>query len=430
MVRWYQKDASEQEWRTMKQYRALFGNRNFLLLWIGSAISYIGDSFNAIALVKVLASDPQHLGFWLSMVMLAKVVPGILLGPVAGVVADRLPRRTVMITADLLRSALVAGLVFTAQPAFLIVLVLLAATVACFHSPASSALLPSLVKPDQLVSASSLTMMTQRMAQLIGSGLGAAATALLGAHNVFWIDSASFIVSACFKVALVLPAAAYAVKSGAAQSLFARFKGDLTDAARFIGRTPTLRRLMTTFGIVAVPDSALNVLLVTFFTVGLGLAAENMGIIYALVGGTAVIGALAIGAVGNRVHWKHLISYGCAYIWFCMLSGILVHNPVGSGAFIALLGFGSGAVNVGAQAAIGLLVPDDVRGRVFAGWDMINSLIYVCGVLVSGALSDLIGATYTLLGFTMFYLVTGIYAGVAFRGEGEAPSGSCAYSRT
>jgi MFS family permease len=406
----------------MKQYRALFGNRNFLLLWIGSAISYIGDSFNAIALVKVLASDPDHLGLWMSLVMLAKVVPGILLGPVAGVVADRLPRRTVMIVADLLRAALVAGLVFTARPAFMIVLVLLAATVACFHAPASNALLPSLVKPDQLVSASSLTMMTSRMAQLIGSGLGAAATALMGAHNVFWIDSASFIVSALFKVALVLPAAAYAVKSDAARGLFARFKGDLTEALRFIGRTPTLRRLMTTFGIVAVPDSALNVLLVTFFTVGLGLAAENMGIIYALVGGTAVIGALAIGAVGSRVHWKYLISYGCAYVWFCMLTAILVHSPVGSGTFIALLGFGSGAVNVGAQAAIGLLVPDDVRGRVFAGWDMINSFIYVCGVLVSGALSDLIGATYTLLGFTMFYLITGIYAGVAFRGEGATPS--------
>lgn len=408
----------------LKQYASLFRNRNFLMLWLSSAISYIGDFFNSVALVKVLSEDPEHLGLWMALVMIAKVVPGILLGPVAGVVADRFPRRTVMIIADLLRAGLVAGLVFAATPAAVITLCALAAAVSTFYNPAASALLPSLVKPEELVSAGSLSMITQRLAMLIGNGLGAVAMMLMGAHYVFLIDSASFLISAAFKLALVVPAiAAAASAAGEAKSLASRFGSDLKEAWDFVRHTPTVRRLSVTFAIFAFPDSALNVLMVTFFTIELGLAAEKMGLVFAALGGAAVVGALAIGAVGGKVHWKHLISYGAAYIWACMMGTLIVRDFLPATAFLVLLGLGSGAINVGAQAAFGLLIPDQVRGRFFGGWGMVNNLIYVVGTLLAGWLSDLVGAGTTMMGFTTFYLLAGIYAWFAFRHEGaRAPA--------
>jgi MFS family permease len=404
----------------MKQYRTLFGNRNFMLLWIGTAISNVGDFFNSIALVKVLSEDPAHLGLWMSLIMIVKVLPGVLLGPVAGVVADRFSRKTIMIVADLLRAGLVAGLVFATQPSVIILLVALAATVSTFSGPAYSALLPSLVKPEELVTANSLSVITGRMAMLIGNGLGAVVMLFVGAHSVFLIDSASYLVSAAFRLALVLPAAAAVVKSAAQHSsALRRFTTDLMEAFSFIRQTPTIRHLMTTIAIAAIPDSAISVLMTTFFTVELGLAAEGLGLVWALMGGAAVVGALGIGALGNKVHWKYLLSAGISYIWACAMAALLVRGVISSSIFVGLIGLGSGVVNVAFQAAIGLLVPDAVRGRVFGAWNTLNNLIYVAGVLVAGWLSDRIGPSITMMGFVTFYLIAGIYVWFAFRHEGK-----------
>lgn len=406
----------------MKQYRTLFGNRNFMLLWLGTAISNVGDFFNSIALVKVLSEDPAHLGLWMSLIMIVKVLPGVVLGPVAGVVADRFPRKTIMIVADLLRAGLVAGLVFATQPPVILLLVALAATVSTFSGPAYSALLPTLVKPEELVTANSLSVITGRLAMLIGNGLGALVMLFVGAHNVFLIDSASFLISAAFRLALVVPAAAAVVKAAASQSsLLSRFTTDLKEALVFIGRTPTIRHLMTAIAIAAIPDSALSVLMTTFFTVEMGLPAEGLGLVWAIMGGTAVVGALGIGALGNKIHWKYLLSAGATYIWACSMGALLIRGVISSSVFVALIGLGSGAINVGIQAAIGLLVPNEVRGRVFGAWNTLNNLIYVAGVLVAGWLSDLVGPGITLMGFVTFYLVVGIQTWFAFRREGTEP---------
>ncbi|HWI62195.1 MAG TPA: MFS transporter [Symbiobacteriaceae bacterium] len=404
----------------MKQYRSLFSNRNFVLLWISSAISNTGDFFNSVALVKVLSEDPEHLGLWMALVMIVKVVPGIVLGPLAGVVADRFPRRTILVTADVLRAVLVAGLVFAPNPTVVLLLCSAAALVSTFAGPAHGALLPTLVKPEELVSANSLFVITGRMAMLIGNGLGAVVMMLVGAHYTFFIDAASFAVAAVLRLCLVLPAAAALVRAGTAhQGVIARLTSDLKEALVFIRKTKTIRNLMTGLAIVSIPDSATSVLMTTYFTVDKGLGAERLGLVWAVMGGAAVVGALAIGALGNKIPWKYMFSVGCMYAWGCFMGALLSRGIITSVVFIALLGVGSGAINVGIQSAIGLLVPNEVRGRVFGAWGTLNNLIYVVGVLLGGWLSDTVGATAAMLGFITLYLVAGIQSWFAFRHEGE-----------
>jgi len=398
------------------QYMALFRNRNFLLHWMAGAISNVGDFFNSLALVKILSEDPAHLGFYMSLIMVSKVLPSLLLGPVAGVIADRFSRKTIMIISDLIRALLVLGLVFVQEPAAIIALVFGAAVVAVFYNPASSAMLPSLVKPEELVTAGSLGIMTQRLAMLLGNGIGAAVLILVGAHNVFYIDAVSFLLSALLLIPLVAPPmpAAEGNADGSGTTL-SRFVADLKEMLLFLKATPTMRHLMTGLGITGIGDSAITVLPVTFFTVGLGLAAEKMGFIWALFGATSVIGALAIGALGGRIHWKHLFTYGALYVWVLLFLGLLANSVIPSAAAFTLIGLGSGAVNVGLQAAIGELVPDRIRGRVFGVWGMINSLIFILGVTSAGMLSDRFGPGPTLMGYSMSFLATSIYAFFAFR---------------
>lgn len=402
----------------MRAYLALFRNRNFLLHWTAGAISNVGDFFNSVALVKILSEDPAHLGFYMALVMIAKVVPSVVLGTVAGVVADRLPRRTVMIVSDLLRAVLVLGLVFVEGPAPILMLVSLASIVSVFFNPASGAMLPNIVKKDELATAGALGIMTQRMAMLLGNGIGAAVLIGMGAHNVFYIDAVSFVISALLIAGMTVSGMvdhATVTGSGAGQGLWTKFKGDLAETAAFLREAYLVRHLLITLGIVAVADSSLNVLLITFFTQGLGLPAESLGYVWALFGATSVLGALMIGAFGKRITWQPLTVGSAFYIWMTMMGALIFRSPVPSITFLALLGLGSGAANVGLQVATGTLVPDQVRGRIFGTWGMVQSLIYVAGVLVAGSLSDRFGSVPVLMGFTTFFLIAGIYAFLAFR---------------
>lgn len=400
----------------MRQYLALFRNRNFMFHWMAGAISNVGDFFNGLAVVKLLSENPDNLGLYMSIIMICKMLPGVVLAPLAGVLADRISRKGIMIVTDLIRAALVLALVFTDHPAALIALVGASAAVAAFYNPASSALLPNIVEKDQMVTAGSLSVLTQRMAMLLGNAAGAVVLSLVGPHNVFYIDAASFVVSALLLVGMAVPATLRVVTAESAhRSKFASLRADLKETFTFLRQAPPVRNLLGILGIAAIGDSALNVLLVTFFTVSLGMAAEHMGYVSALFGATSVLGALVIGAVGNRIAWRHLCSFGTVYIWFVMMGAIVAHSPIPSVAFFGMLGLGSGAINVAVQAATAELVPDHVRGRIFGAWNMINSLIYVVGVAVAGVLSDSLGPAITLGGFTTFYLIAGVFGFFAFR---------------
>lgn len=409
---------------SLKPYIALLKNRNFLFHWMAGAISNIGDFFNSLALVKILSEDPEHLGLYMSLIMVSKVLPGVLLGPVAGAVADRLPRRAIMVVSDVMRAALILALVFVDQPAAILALVCAGSVVGVFFNPASSAMLPSLVKPEELVTAGSLGVMTQRLAMLLGNGLGAAMLSAVGPHSIFYIDAASYLLSALLLGFIALPAVT-AQAAPSSRSVVGTFATDMKEMLHFLRESPPVRHMLTGLGICNLGDSALSVLAIPFFTLTLGLAAEKVGYVWAAFGATSVLGALVMGAVGRRVHWSYLFSFGSLYVWFMMMGSLLAANVIPSVGFLALMGLGSGATNVGLQAAVGQLVPDKVRGRIFGSWSTVGSLIYVVGILTAGPLSDRFGPTATLMGYSTAFLVTAVYSfwtlrGMAGRGAQQA----------
>lgn len=410
----------------MTRYLALLRNRNFLLFWLAGATSHIGDFFNTLALVKLFSQDPDRLGFYTSLVIVGNMVPTLLLGPVAGTLADRLPRKVIMVCADIVRAALMFSMVFVHEPLALIGLDFAAAVATAFFSPASSALLPNLVKREELVTAGSLNIMTQRLAMLFGNGLGAVLLVLVGPAGVFAINGGLFLVSALAHSGMRVPAVAPGdapvradaqASSRPALSPLAKLVRDLREAVTVVRERPNLRHLLTGISIANLGDSGSNVLLVTFFTVTLGLAAEQMGFVLAGFGGTSVLGAFLIGAVGGRIHWRHLFSLGCGYVWFTATAAVAARSLIPSSAFLLLLGLGSGAINVGLQVAIADLVPDNVRGRIFGSFGTVSALIMITGNLLAGALADRFGAGYTMLGYALAYLAAGVYGYLTLRPE-------------
>lgn len=414
---------------SVTRYLSLLRNRNFLRYWLAGALAHVGDFFNTLALVKLFSQDPDRLGFYTSLVVVGNMLPTLLLGPVAGVLADRLPRKLIMVTADLVRAALMFSMMFVHDPLVLIGIDFTAAVAAAFFGPASSALLPRLVQREELATAGSLNIMTQRLAMLFGNGLGAVLLGLVGPAGVFAINTGLFLASGLLHATMRAPETAPAeAGSRPAASPLAKLVRDLREAAAVVRERPNLLHLLAGLCIANFGDSGSNVLLVTFFTVTLGVAAEQLGFVMALFGGAAVLGAFAIGAVGNRVHWRHLFSLGCCYVWFTATGAVVVRSLIPSSAFLLLLGLGSGAINVGLQVAIADLVPDNVRGRIFGSFGTISSLIMIVGTLLAGVLADRFGAAATMLGYALFYLAAGIYGYQKLRPE-PAPAAQAASAR-
>jgi len=178
--------------------RLLRENRNFRRLWIAQIISEIGDWFYSLAvysLILELTGSAKLVG----IAVVLQVLPQALASPTAGVVNDRVRRQRVMIIADLARAAIVIGMMFVRTPGmiWLIYPLLFFETIGwAFFEPGRNAVIPSIVGPDDVILANTLSSTTWSFSLAVGSALGGVVAALLGRDAVFVMNALSFLASA------------------------------------------------------------------------------------------------------------------------------------------------------------------------------------------------------------------------------------------
>ena len=191
----------------------------FRSLWLAQVISLTGDWFNTIASV-IIVNRYAASGLAIGGLFIARALPPFLLGPVAGVVADRFDRRKVMILSDVLRAGIVLGFLLVDRPErlwLLYVLTVLQFSVSAFFEPARAALVPALVENNELLTANTLSSITWSAMLTLGGAIGGLTASLFGVRVSLLVDSASFLVSAA--LVLSIPGhfhteAAHALESG------------------------------------------------------------------------------------------------------------------------------------------------------------------------------------------------------------------------
>lgn len=181
------------------QYRALIaGNRNFRKLWIAQIISEIGDWFYAIAIYTLLLELTGRASS-VGIALVLQMLPQTLVGPAAGVICDRLPRRALMIFADIVRMVVVLALLLVRTPdmVWLAYVALGVETVmAALFEPARTAIVPNVVSEDQILPANTLMATTWSFNLAIGAALGGALQLAMGRDAVFLVNALSFLASA------------------------------------------------------------------------------------------------------------------------------------------------------------------------------------------------------------------------------------------
>jgi MFS family permease len=184
-----------------------FADAGFRRLWAARTVSQWGDIASTVTLA-LLVYELTGSGLGVTAVVAAEILPILLLAPVAGALVDRLPRKRVMVAADLGRAALVGLLVLT-QDSLVLVFVVAAGTSACtvFFNPAAGSVLPGLVRKEQLVAANSSIWTAAVLSQIALAPLAGLIVVTAGFGWGFAVNAGSFVVSALVLRGLRIPAA-------------------------------------------------------------------------------------------------------------------------------------------------------------------------------------------------------------------------------
>ncbi len=356
----------------MNPYIALLRqNRNFRLLYIGQTISQLGDWFNAVA-VYALLLDLTGSATAVAWMMIVQFLPVAIVGPIAGVVVDRVDRRRLMIASDVLRGCLILGLLLVRRAEHVwIAYVVMALTVAAsaFFEPARTATIPNITSDEELLPANALAAATWSAMLALGASLGGVVTAVAGRNVAFLINAASFFWSASF---IVRTRYHSTPADRPPPSGIAELTGltDLIEGVRYVRQRSHVAALMCVkagWGLAGGVLLLLTVFGQRVFPVGSGSAA-GIGVLYGARGVGAGLGPIALRWILGQQPKTLRRTIGPAFFTVGAFYMALAGAPALAVAAMCVLcaHIGGSILWVFSTVLLQLEVPDRFRGRVFA----------------------------------------------------------------
>jgi MFS family permease len=431
-------------------YKAVLGNPHFLLIWAAQVLSQTAQNVVNYALV-VEVERLTHSSANVSLVVLAFSLPVLLLGPSAGVFVDRVGKRGVLVWTNILRALLMGTYLLVPPSLQVIYLVTFAASVVSqFFGPAEGAILPLLVRRQQLITATSLFNLTFTVAQIAGFILlGPTLYKLLGPTALI-VAVVGMYACAAISCALLpqVERVQGTLRQAAARALDLRqVWGDMVEVWRFISATPGITAAIVYLAIA-------SGLLMTLATLGpgfvarvLGLGAEDAGYILAPAGlgmllTTAVIGHFAVRADRVRMASWGLVAMGVSLALLALIRPAFEYfmaelaqggpgaipgaGAVGYLGLVCLVTFSLGVefafVTIPAQTMISEATEPHLRGRVFALLFMVTGTVSAVPAVLIGNLADNLGIVPMLLSLAVLVAVAGLFSfrGGARQGGGQA----------
>lgn len=374
-------------------YLRVIRSPHYRPIWLGQLVSSLGDTINYIALV-VLIYRLTGSGLALSTLVLFQIVPVLLAGPIAGPAIDRLPRKSVLIAADLVRCLLALGLILAAAPWQVYSLAFGMALAAAFFSPALAASLPSLVSEGDLLAANSVAWSTGQLVQIIGSALAGGLIALVGVRAAFGFNAASFLISAG-SIALV-PFPVVTRTSG-------RYWRSLREGVSYVRRDPFISRMVVVQALASLGVGGTSALLVVLAERRYGLPAAGFAGFLLAIGLGALLGPFLLARRVRDYRDRRLL-----FLPYIIRGGGdillgLATLPLLGEAILFVYGLNTSSGMVVYQSVMQSEVPDTVRGRVFTVMDVTWNAARMLSVLLAGLIADRAGivAVYVLGGLTL-----------------------------
>ena len=348
---------------------AVLKERELRSFWMSDWVSDAGSFVTFIALavyVNQLTGSPAAVGLALGL----RSIPWFTIGPFAGVLADRLDRRAVMIASNLIRAGLVALIPFVRATWAIYVIALASACFGPLFRSARSAMLPAIAPRGRLVPALAVIETTHQVLHTVGPAFGGLVVLLVGARWAFFVDAASFVLATLF----LLQIASHPRPRAESRTV----RSEVADGFRRLFGPAALRAWMYLDVALALGASGIIALLVPYVRDVLRQPGGEYGIVLAVAGLGTVVASLVIAsrdARHSRAPW--------AVASILSLAAFLA--VLGQPSFVLLLpiafvsGLGEAGIVLPVTATVAETLPDDVRGRAYGAQNSISELASAAG---------------------------------------------------
>ncbi|MEW6553501.1 MAG: MFS transporter [Actinomycetota bacterium] len=383
-------------------YLDLLRNRDFLRLWAGQMVSAIGDWVIVAVLFAFVDQISGGKSYAISLMMLAKFLPAVLLGFLAGIIIDRLDRKRTLIMCDLSRAGLVLLLPFATNLLAICILVFVIETFSIIYGPAKDASIPDLVEQEQLTNANSLNMLTLYASMAFGTAI---ATSLIGLFDwlgrvnpsffgrigsskaAFVVDSLTFVISAwlIFHINFKRRPKEERVRMSAGQ-----VKQDFREGFDYLRHNPLTRIILILTLTCFLGGGTIYVLTVGFVKYVLGgSSASFMSILTTLLFGM-MGGSILAGLLKDRIHKERILGlaitgFGIGVVIFSVLTVSWLSYII-----VFMGGTCMGYAIVGMVTLLHETLAEEYRGRAFATIQVIMRASIFLSIMLAGPLADLI----------------------------------------
>lgn len=368
-------------------YREVLAVREYRALYAAQITSLLGDQVARVAL-SILVLNQSRNPLLAALAFAALYLPWIIGGPILSPLADRRPRRAVMVTCDVVRAVAVGAMALPGLPLWLLFALLFGSSLltAPFDA-ARAATLPDVLTGDRYVVGSALSNITTQFGQVGGLVLGGALVEVLTPRGALALDAASFALSAVF--------IAIGVKhrDAASRSAAPSLRGDIVEGARVVFGAPVLRAILllawagATFAMVQEG-------LAPTYADRLGHGARATGLLVAASPMGFIVGALVIGKLAPATRLR--IMRPLAAVAFVPLVATSLHPPVWGAILLwGISGVGC-SYNIPANATFMLAVPPEARGRAFGLAQTGIQALQGLSIAGAGALALLVEPHYVI----------------------------------
>jgi len=416
--------------------------RDYRNLWIGQSISFIGDSlaYNTmtLAIIMMAKNEDAEYGGILGLLAVLSALPPLLLGMIAGTIADRANRKTIMITADALRGCLSLAFLFVDRLdevwIFLVVSVLLQ-TISVFFYPARTALMPHILSKEQLLSANALGQLTVTLSFVLGATLAGFLVQQDQFAPAFLFDSLSFFCSAYFIARISISGKAQ--RKSETEILTQPFVtgrlaetrrsiqtmiNELIIGVRYVLTDQVMRGVLLTFVALYLGLGAANVTFVPLLIDELGMKSTGLGLIRFSQSMGIILGSAAIGGIATQYKARDVI--GISMVLFGMTTILTAITPTYSLMVLVLflVGLAISPPQIVAPTLMQRHVPSEKLGRASGSQNTIVTIANIASMGAAGYLLDMIsartifavsGALIFLAGFVSWWVLRNV--------EGEQP---------
>jgi len=381
---------------TFASLSSVFKNPNLRKVQLALAGSMIGDWAygTAVAVWAYGVGGAQAVGIWTAV----RLTLLALTSPIGATLADRRPRKSVMIASDVLRAALVVlaalCLYLDLPAATIFVLATLASVAGTAFRPAQRALMPALAnRPEELTASNGTSSTLESLAFFVGPALGALLIGVAGVDVVFLVNAGTFAWSALFVLGVRVPADAVPSSTGPAREEPSKpsFVAETLAGFRTIVADRDLLVVTSEVAAQTVVAGASAVFTLVMAVDILGSGARGVGYLDSVLGVGAILGGFVAIARATRSRLAQDMTVGVILWSLPLLLVSIWPHPASAFVAVALLGLGNPLVDVNMDTILQRIAPDEVLGRVFGALETCLIATMALGAVLMPVLNAWLG---------------------------------------